>query len=188
MYSPKSCDEEKLSIPLEPQHKAQSSEIFLSFPQKIKGAVVFLSFGQSCWNCILKRPRSRAYKCCMACRIPAKKSCSSHLFWGGPKQGCFRVRIIESHNFFVLGPILVKFHIRTRLIKSFPSMFRFWCCAEEKLHFTPFHTLANWSMTRRCFHHFRGSQSFERGMVRKLHAGLWGGPNLKSVGLTVEEK
>ena len=25
-------------------------------------------------------------------------------------------------------------------------------------------------------------------MVRKLHAGLGGGPNLKSVGLTVEEK
>ena len=28
----------------------------------------------------------------------------------------------------------------------------------------------------------------ERGTVRKLHAGLGGGPNLKSVGLTVEEK
>ena len=65
-------------------------------------------------------------------------------FWGGPKPGCsdsLRTGTIESHNFFVLGPILVKFHIRTRLVESFPSRFRFSCCAEEKLHFTPFHTL-----------------------------------------------
>ena len=27
-------------------------------------------------------------------------------------------------------------------------------------------------MTKRCFHHFGGSWSFERGTVRKLHAGL----------------
>ena len=33
-YGPKSCDKEKLSIPLEVHHKAQSSEIFLSFPAK----------------------------------------------------------------------------------------------------------------------------------------------------------
>ena len=80
----------------------------------------------------------------MACRIPAKKSCSSHLFWGGPKPGCsdrLRVRIIESHNFFVLGPILVKYHIRTRLMEGFPSTFQFRWCTKEKLHFTPFHTL-----------------------------------------------
>ena len=43
-------------------------------------------------------------------------------FWGGPKPGwsdSIRAGIIESHNFFVLGPILVKFHVRTRLIESF---------------------------------------------------------------------
>ena len=65
-------------------------------------------------------------------------------FWGGPKPGCsdgLCTGTIESHNFFFLGPILVKFHIRTRLVESFPSTFRFWWCAEEKLHFTPFHTL-----------------------------------------------
>ena len=45
MYSPKSCDKEKLSIPLEPHHKAQSSEIFLSFRQKIKRAVIFYLLG-----------------------------------------------------------------------------------------------------------------------------------------------
>ena len=49
--------------------------------------------------------------------------------------------IIESHNFIVLGPILVKFHIRTWLIESFPTMLRTWCCGEDKLHFTPVHTL-----------------------------------------------
>ena len=65
-------------------------------------------------------------------------------FCGGPTPGCsggLCTGNIESHNFFVLGPILVKFHIRTRLIKGFPTIFRTWWCGEEKLHFTPFHTL-----------------------------------------------
>ena len=64
-------------------------------------------------------------------------------FCGGPKPGCSSglcTGTIESHNFFVLGPILVKFHIRTRLIESFRTIFWTWC-GEEKLHFTPFHTL-----------------------------------------------
>ena len=45
---------------------------------------------------------------------------------GGPKPGCsdiVRAGIIESHNVFVLGPILVKFHIRTGLIESFQRSF-----------------------------------------------------------------
>ena len=65
-------------------------------------------------------------------------------FWGGPKPGCsdgLCTGTIESHNFFVLRPILMKFHIRTRLIESFPSTFRSWCCDEERLPFTPVHTL-----------------------------------------------
>ena len=33
-YTPKSCDKEKLSIPLDPHHKAQSSEFFRSFQAK----------------------------------------------------------------------------------------------------------------------------------------------------------
>ena len=64
-------------------------------------------------------------------------------FWGGPKPGCsdnIRARIVESYDLFVLGLILVKFHIRTHLIESFPPIFRIWWCAEEKLHFTPVHT------------------------------------------------
>ena len=65
-------------------------------------------------------------------------------FGGGPKPGCsdgLCTGTIVSHNFFVLGPILVKFHIRTRLIESFRAIFRSWWCAKEKLHFTPVHTL-----------------------------------------------
>ena len=48
---------------------------------------------------------------------------------------------MESRNFFVLRPIRVKFHIRTRLIESFPTTYWLWWCTEEKLHFTPVHTL-----------------------------------------------
>ena len=65
-------------------------------------------------------------------------------FWDGPKNVCsdgLRSGSVESHNFFVLGPILVKFHVRTDLIESFPTIFRTWRCGEEKLHFTPVHTL-----------------------------------------------
>ena len=61
-------------------------------------------------------------------------------FWGVPKPG-LRAGAIESHNFFVLGFILVKFHIQTRLIESFPTIFWMWWCGEEKLNFTPVHTL-----------------------------------------------
>ena len=82
------------------------------------------------------------------------------------------VRALALLGFFVLGPILVKFHIRTRLIQSFPSTFRLWWCAEEKLHFTPFHTLRQLMRDEARFHHLGGSYSFERGTVRYLVAGL----------------
>ena len=54
---------------------------------------------------------------------------------------CFRTWNIKSHNFFVLCRIWVKFPIRTRLIGSFPSRYRSWSCAKEKLHSTPVYTL-----------------------------------------------
>ena len=62
-------------------------------------------------------------------------------FWGGPKPVCsdgLRAGTIESHNFFLLGPILVKFHIRTRQIESFPTIYGFSNSGEEKLQFIPF--------------------------------------------------
>ena len=117
------------------------------------------SSGQSCWNYIFKHPRWRAFKRRTACLIPGKKSCSSHLFGGGPKPGCsdrLRVGIIKSHNFFVLGPIMVKFHVRTRLIESFPATFLFWCCPEKSCTAHHFTLYANWSVTKRCFHHLEG--------------------------------
>ena len=73
-----------------------------------------------------------------------RRKVAVHPFLGCPKPGCsdrLRTGTIESHNFFVLCPILLKFHVRTRLIQSFPSTLRFWSCTEEKLHFTPVHTL-----------------------------------------------
>ena len=106
-------------------------------------------------------------------------------FWGGPKPVCsdgVRAGTIESHNFFVLGSILVKFHIRKRLFESFRTIFRTWWCGEEKLHFTPVHTLRQLKRNEALI------PQLLRGTVRKLHAGLWGGPNLKSVRLTVEKK
>ena len=81
-------------------------------------------------------------------------------FWGGPKPVCsdgLRAGTIESHNFFVLGPILVKFHIRTRLIESFETIFRTWWCGEDKLHFTPVHTLRQLKRDEARFHHLGGS-------------------------------
>ena len=54
---------------------------------------------------------------------------------------CLRAGFMESRNFFVLRLIRVKFYIWTRLIESFPTTYWLWWCAEEKLHFTPVHTL-----------------------------------------------
>ena len=54
---------------------------------------------------------------------------------------CLCAGFMESRNFFVLRPIQVKLHIRTHLIKSFPTTYWLWWCAEEKWHFTPVHTL-----------------------------------------------
>ena len=112
-------------------------------------------------------------------------------FWGGPKPVCsdrLRAGTIENHNFFVLGPILVKFYVRTRLIEGFPTIFRTWWCGEEKLHFTPVHTLRQLKRHKALIPPLRRVGGFEGGTVRKLHAGLVGWPNFKSVGLTVEEK
>ena len=68
---------------------------------------------------------------------------------GGPKRVCsdgLCAGTIESQN-FVLGPIMVKFHIRNSLFESFPTIFRTWWCGEEKLRFTPFHTISHLTPT-----------------------------------------
>ena len=140
-----SCGKENLSIPLEAHHKAQLSDIFLSFPgKKSKRAVIFLFFGQSCWNCIFKLLGWTAFEQCKTCPSAAKKGCGSHLFGVGPSEAdkiALVQELSKATSFFILGPILVKFHIRTRLSESFLMMYRFWKCSQEKLHFTPIHTL-----------------------------------------------
>ena len=139
-------------MPLEAHSKAQSSEIFLSVkPQNLKRCKIS-SFGQSSSNCIFKRQRSRAFKRHTACQITAKESCSSHLFWGGPKPSCsdcLRAGIIENNTFFFFGPTLVTFHIPTRLI-GFGAAPKKSCTSH---HITPY---ADWSMTKQCFHYWEG--------------------------------
>ena len=80
----------------------------------------------------------------MTCSSAAKKNCGSHLFGVGPGQADKTAKMQEfskAITFFILAPILVKFHIRTRLSDSFSMMYRFWKCSQDKLHFTPVHTL-----------------------------------------------
>ena len=55
-------------------------------------------------------------------------------FLGGLKPVCsdgLRAGTMESHNFCVLGPILVKFHIQAQLIESFPMTYVFRNSDEE---------------------------------------------------------
>ena len=68
--------------------------------------------------------------------ISGEKKLQFTPFWGVPKLGCsdgLRAGIIESHNFFVLGRILVKFLIQTRLIESFPMVHGSWSCIEIEI-------------------------------------------------------
>ena len=112
-------------------------------------------------------------------------------FWGRPKPVCsdgLCAGNIESHNFFVLGPILVKFHIRTRLIESFRTIFQTWWCGEEKLHFTPVHTLCQLKRDEALITPLRSVVVFRARYGYDTARRFGSGPNLKSVRLTVEEK
>ena len=97
-------------------------------------------------------------------------------FWVGPKLVCsdgLRAGTIESHNFFVLGPIPVKFQIRNRLIVSFPTIFQMWWYGEEKVHFTPVHTLCQLKRDEALIPPLRRVVEFRTGgTVWKLNAGL----------------
>ena len=135
-----SCDKEKLSIPLEAHHKAQWSEIFLFSGKNLKE----LSFFH-----LLANPAETAYLNFWDRELSNDvwlvefwwREVVVHTFLWVVTGHCLRAGIIESHNFFVLRRILVKFHIRTRLIQSFAMTYWSWWCAKEKLHFTPVHTL-----------------------------------------------
>ena len=149
-----SCNKEKLSIPLEMHNKAHSSEIFLSFRQKFKRAVIFR---------LLANPAETAYLSFrdreLSNDVPLvefrRRKVVVHTFlWVAPCHS-LRAGFMESHNFFVLLPILVKFHSWTRLIES-SFHWRFGRGGAPKKsstshRFTPY---ANWSVANGCFHQF----------------------------------
>ena len=110
-------------------------------------------------------------------------------FGGGPKPGCsdsLCTGTIVSRNFFVLGPIMVKFHIRTRLIESFRTIVRWWWCAEEKLHFTPVHTLCQLKRDKSLIPPLRRVVGFRASYRQTTGRRILGGrQNLETVRPTV---
>ena len=112
--------------------------------------------------------RSRAFQRQTASLSAArKKSGSSHLLGvcpGEAAQTAFMPELSKAITFFVLRPILVKFHIRTRLIESFPLTYCLWRCAEENLHFTPVHTLRQLERDEKLFAHLIESYATASGL------------------------
>ena len=86
-YSPKSCEKENLSIPLEPHHKAQSSEIFLRFRQKIKRAVIFYLLGNPAETPYLSVRDGKLSNTVRLVEFRPRKV-AVHTFLGGPKRVC----------------------------------------------------------------------------------------------------
>ena len=138
-----SCSKEKLSIPLEAHYKPQSSDTFLSFQaKKNEKSCNFFLFWWFMLKLHIKASEIQSFRPTYDLPKCGQEKLRFTPFWGWPRRGDrLSAGIIESHNFFVLRPILVKFHFRTRLRKSFLMIYRFWKCSQEKLHFTPVHTL-----------------------------------------------
>ena len=120
--------------------KLNQTKFFQVFLQKIQRAAIFY---------LLAHPAETAYLSFrdqeLSNDVPLvefrRRKVAVHIFlWVVPGH-CLHAGFMECHNFFVLRPIRVKFHIRTRLIESFPTTYWLWWCAEEKWHFTPVHTL-----------------------------------------------
>ena len=132
-----SCGKEKLSISLEAHHEAQSSDIFLSFQaKKIKRAVIFYLLANHAETAHLSFRDWELSNDVWLVQLRRRKVVVYSFLWVVTGH-CLRAGIIESHNFFVWGPILVKFHIRTRLIESFSTLYGFWSCIEVKLSIPP---------------------------------------------------
>ena len=107
------------------------------------------------------------------------------LIWGGLKLVCsdgLCPGTIQSHNFFVLGPILVKFHIRTRLSESFQTIFWTWWCGEEKLHFTPVHTLRQLKRDEALIPPLRRVVEFRAGVRLGNCTQVWGWAKFEECG------
>ena len=169
-----SCDKEKLSIPLESHHNAPSSEIFLSFPQKNWKSCHFFIF----WAILLKlhilSSEMDSFLTLYGSWNSGDKKLQFTPFCGWFQATAFVLDLSKAITFFVLGPILVKFHIRTRLIESFPMIFWTWWYGEEKLHFTPFHTLRQLKRDEALFPPLRRVVEF-RARYRQIPVrGFWG--------------
>ena len=112
----------------------------------------------------------------MACRIAAKKSCSSPLLGVVPSQAAqtaFAPELSKAIT-FLSYVLLVKLHIRTPLIESFQMTFWSWWCAEEKLHFTPVHTLRQLKCDKALFPPLGRVVEF-RARYRQIPVrGFWG--------------
>ena len=81
--------------------KPSRAKFFQVFRQKIKSCN-FLSFCQSCWNCIFKLPRSRVCNDVRPVQVRRWKVAVRTFL---PKPGCsdrVGAGIIKSHNFFCL--------------------------------------------------------------------------------------
>ena len=118
-----------MSIPLEAHHKAQSSGIFLSFQaKKTDKAVVFIF-----WPIMLKLHiyafEIESFPTTVWLVKVSQRKVVVHTFLWVATGHCLHAGIIKSHNFFVLHDIRVNFHIRTRLIKSFSTIYWSWWCA-----------------------------------------------------------
>ena len=128
-YGSWSCDKGKLSIRLEAQ-KLKRAVIF--YLLAISAETAYLSFRDQDLSNGVRLVEFRRRKVVV------------HTFCGWSQAGLLRqpsCRNYRKPQLFVSGPIVVKFHIPTRLSESLLMMHRFWKCSQEQLHFTPVHTL-----------------------------------------------
>ena len=77
--------------------KAPQVKFFYVFRQKIKTALMFYLFGQSCWNCIFKLPRSRAFNDIRLVELWRWKS-GSHTFLWWSQVGLLRQRLCRNYR------------------------------------------------------------------------------------------
>ena len=135
-----SCDKAKLSIPLEAHPKAQLSEIFLFSGKNLKDLSFFHLLANPAETAYLSFRDRELSNDVWLVEFRRRKVVVHTFLWVVPGH-CLRAGFMESRDFFVLRPLRVKFHIRTRLIESFPTTYWLWWCTEEKWLFTPVYTL-----------------------------------------------
>ena len=135
-----SCGKEKLSIPLEAHHKAQLSKIF-KFSGKKSKELEFVY--------LLANPVETAYSASKIKSFPStndlskcgKESGSSHLFGVGPGEADKTTLVQELSKAIIFCLRSYPCKISHSNSANQELSYRSRWCAEEKLHFTPGHTL-----------------------------------------------